>query len=136
MVILCFTLIDPYIARSQFMKIVVSYSADTPANLPGFTVKETGLFSKNGLDVQLVRIARNVAVMGLISGESPISQVGGAAKTVPDMISDAKAAKVKPEQFVDLRFVNELDDTGYIDNLYKRVSKDRRTVGSILEEEV
>ena len=42
-----------------------------------------------------------------------------------DLIGDSKAAKAKPEQFVDVRFVKELDETGYIDNLYKRVSKDR-----------
>jgi ABC-type nitrate/sulfonate/bicarbonate transport system substrate-binding protein len=57
----------------------VSYSADTPAYLPAFIAKETGIFSKNGLDVQLVRIAGAVAVMALIAGESPICQVGGSA---------------------------------------------------------
>ena len=46
-------------------------------------------------------------------------------KTVLDLIGDSKAAKAEPEQFVDVRFVKELDETGYIDNLYKRVSKDR-----------
>jgi hypothetical protein len=42
---------------------------------------------------------------------------------VLDLIGDSKAAKAKPEQFVDMRFVKELDETGYIDNLYKRVNK-------------
>jgi NitT/TauT family transport system substrate-binding protein len=69
----------PCAARTQPTKITVGYSADTPANLPVFTAKETGIFYKNGLDVQLVRIAGPVAVMALIAGESPISQVGGAA---------------------------------------------------------
>jgi NitT/TauT family transport system substrate-binding protein len=31
-----------------------------------------------------------------------------------------KARTAKPEDFADLRFINELDQTGYIDNLYKR----------------
>jgi hypothetical protein len=31
-----------------------------------------------------------------------------------------KARAAKPEDFVDLRFIKELDQTGYIDNLYKR----------------
>ena len=78
-VILCYTLIDPNAARPQSTRIAVSYSADTPAYLPGFVAKETGIFSKNGLDVQLVRIAGAVAVMALIAGESPICQVGGSA---------------------------------------------------------
>jgi NitT/TauT family transport system substrate-binding protein len=77
--ILCYMLIVPFTAHSQLTKITVSYSADTPAYLPAFIAKETGIFSKNGLDVQLVRIAGAVAVMALIAGESPICQVGGSA---------------------------------------------------------
>ena len=30
-----------------------------------------------------------------------------------------KAKTAKPEEFVDSRFIKELDDNGYIDNLYK-----------------
>jgi NitT/TauT family transport system substrate-binding protein len=75
----CYLLIVPSAARSQSTRITVSYSSDTPANLPAFVAKEVGFFSKNGLDVQLVRIAGTVAVMALIAGESPISQVGGSA---------------------------------------------------------
>ena len=78
-VILCYTSIVPSTARSQSTKITVSYSSDTPANLPAFVAKEVGFFSKNGLDVQLVRIAGTMAVMALIAGESAISQVGGSA---------------------------------------------------------
>jgi hypothetical protein len=33
---------------------------------------------------------------------------------------DPKAAKAKPEDFVDLRFVNDLRKTGFIDRLYGR----------------
>ena len=31
-----------------------------------------------------------------------------------------KARAAKPEDFADLRFIKELDQSGYIDNLYKR----------------
>jgi hypothetical protein len=41
------------------------------------------------------------------------------------MTRDQKASKAKPEQFVDIRFVKEFDENGYIDNLYKRASKER-----------
>jgi ABC-type nitrate/sulfonate/bicarbonate transport system substrate-binding protein len=78
-IIACCVLTAPSAALPQPTKITVSYSADTPANLPAFVGKDTGIFSKNGLDVQLVRIAGNIAVMALIAGESPISQVGGTA---------------------------------------------------------
>lgn len=76
---LCCMLTIPSTAHSQLTRLTVSYSADTPAYLPAFIAKETGIFSKNGLDVQLVRIAGAVAVMALIAGEAPICQVGGSA---------------------------------------------------------
>ena len=42
-------------------------------------------------------------------------------KLVLDSIvkEDSKAADAKPEEFVDFRFVKELDDSGFIDQLYK-----------------
>jgi ABC-type nitrate/sulfonate/bicarbonate transport system substrate-binding protein len=66
-------------AHSQLTKITISYPAETPASLPTFVGKENGIYSNNGLDVQLVRIAGTVAVMALIAGEPPISQVAGPA---------------------------------------------------------
>ena len=36
------------------------------------------------------------------------------------LASDPKAKSAKAEDFVDLRFIKELDDSGYIDRLYKR----------------
>ena len=76
--ILLQTIIVPSSGWAESNKIVVSYAADTPANLQVFTAKEAGIFARNGLDVQLVRIAGNVAVMALIAGELPINgQVGG-----------------------------------------------------------
>jgi NitT/TauT family transport system substrate-binding protein len=76
--LLLFQMLIPSAGWTQSTKIVVSYAADTPANLQVFTAKEAGIFARNGLDVQIVRIAGNVAVMSLIAGEVPINgQVGG-----------------------------------------------------------
>jgi hypothetical protein len=33
--------------------------------------------------------------------------------------TDPKAKAAKPEDFVDMRFIKELDDSGFIDELYK-----------------
>jgi ABC-type nitrate/sulfonate/bicarbonate transport system substrate-binding protein len=41
--------------------------------------KETGIYSKNGLDVQLIRATGNVAVMALLSGEVGVGVMGGAS---------------------------------------------------------
>ena len=34
--------------------------------------------------------------------------------------TDPKAKAAKPEDFVDMRFIKELDESGFIDELYKR----------------
>ena len=46
-------------------------------------------------------------------------------QTVLDAIADEnpKAKSARPEQFVDTRFIKELDDSGYIDGLYKGKAK-------------
>lgn len=51
----------------------------------------------------------------MITGAKRIYRAG--IKTALDLIGDSKAAKAKPEQFADMRFVKELDETGYIANL-------------------
>jgi hypothetical protein len=33
--------------------------------------------------------------------------------------NDPKIKSAKPEDFVDMRFIKELDDSGFIDKLYK-----------------
>ena len=41
-------------------------------------------------------------------------------KTILDFMApkDAQAAKASPEDFVDMRFVKELDQSGFVDSLY------------------
>lgn len=43
-------------------------------------------------------------------------------KVILDGLADQepKAKTAKPEEFVDIRFISELDQSGYIDNLYRR----------------
>ena len=43
-------------------------------------------------------------------------------KTVLEDVAerDARAKNAKPEQFVDMTFIRELDQSGFIDGLYKR----------------
>jgi NitT/TauT family transport system substrate-binding protein len=68
------------VVSAQLTKITVGYSAITAAHLPAWLAKETGIFAKNGLDVQLVYIRGGATVvMALLSKETPISQVGGSS---------------------------------------------------------
>jgi len=64
-------------AWAQPIKINVSYSSISTDQLPAWVAKETGIFAKNGLDVQLVYVRAAISVMGLLSGDTPIVQSAG-----------------------------------------------------------
>jgi NitT/TauT family transport system substrate-binding protein len=66
-------------ARSQPARLNVSYSSESPGSLPVWIAKEAGLYTRNGLDIQLLRVTGNVAVMALVSGEVNIGLMGGSA---------------------------------------------------------
>ena len=64
-------------ASGQATKLNVITTGISPTSLPSYVAKESGLFAKNGLDVQVVRATSSVAVMALISGELGIIEVAG-----------------------------------------------------------
>ena len=65
-------------AAEKLTRITVGYSAISYDQLPAWTAKETGLFAKNGLDVQLVYFTGGTtAVMALVSGDTAVSQNAG-----------------------------------------------------------
>lgn len=67
-------------ASAQLTKLNVGYSAISEEQLPAWIAKETHIFEKNGLDVQLIYFTGGTtAVLALVSGEVPISQVAGPA---------------------------------------------------------
>ncbi len=77
LIILTWTL--PLFAQLPFTLNFGSLGMDTP-ELPAWLAKETGIFEKNGLDLRLVYIVGGpTAVMTLISGDTPITHVGGVA---------------------------------------------------------
>lgn len=68
----CFTA-----AWAQPTKINVSYSSISTDQLPLWVGKESGIFAKNGLDVQMIYIRAAMSAMGLLSGDTPIAQAAG-----------------------------------------------------------
>jgi NitT/TauT family transport system substrate-binding protein len=65
-------------AAAQLTKINVGYVGINSDNVIAFIAKETGIFAKNGLDVQLIYFGGGTtAVMALVSGETPIAQTAG-----------------------------------------------------------
>jgi NitT/TauT family transport system substrate-binding protein len=68
------------VASAQLTKVTVGYSAIAAGQFPAWMAQETGIFRKNGLDVQLVYFrGGTTAMMALLSRETPISQLGGPA---------------------------------------------------------
>lgn len=61
--------IFPVDASAQLTKITTSYVSDSAGVLPLWLAKEAGIFARNGLDVQAVRVHAAVGVMALMSGE-------------------------------------------------------------------
>ncbi|MGH7829804.1 MAG: ABC transporter substrate-binding protein, partial [Candidatus Binatia bacterium] len=65
-------------APAQLIKLNVGYSAISGDQLPAWVAKEAGIFEKNGLDVRLIFFTGGTtAVLALVSGDVPISQVAG-----------------------------------------------------------
>lgn len=67
-------------ASAQLAKLNVGYSSISAEQLPAWMAKETGIFEKNGLAVQLIYFTGAITtVQALVSGEVPVSQVAGPA---------------------------------------------------------
>jgi NitT/TauT family transport system substrate-binding protein len=61
------------LAQPQLTKVTVGYSAIGAVHFPAWLAKESGIFRKNGLDVQLVYFTGGTtAVMALLSRDAPI----------------------------------------------------------------
>jgi ABC-type nitrate/sulfonate/bicarbonate transport system substrate-binding protein len=68
------------VVSAQLTKVTVGYSAVAAGQLPAWMAKESGIFRKNGVDVQLVYFrGGTTATMALLARETPISQVAGPA---------------------------------------------------------
>jgi NitT/TauT family transport system substrate-binding protein len=64
-------------AGAQLTKITTSYVSDSAGVLPLWIAKDAGLFARNGLDVQAVRVHAAVGVMALMSGELQFVMASG-----------------------------------------------------------
>jgi NitT/TauT family transport system substrate-binding protein len=74
-------------ASAQLVKVAVGYSAISADQLPAWVAKDTGIFERNGLDVQVIFFTGgSTAILALISGDVPITQVSG-----PGLVNSALA---------------------------------------------
>lgn len=66
------------LSAQQFHNLIVGYSSVSASFLPLWMAKETKIFNRNGLDVQMVFFnTGTTAVMALVSGNSPVSHTAG-----------------------------------------------------------
>src|SRR5215469_18504155 len=71
------------VASAQVTKLTIGNNTLSAAGLPAWMAKESGIFNKNGLDVQIVYFrGGTITTMSLVARETPISQVSG-----PPMVS-------------------------------------------------
>ena len=71
-----FFLVSP--VSAQLTRLNVGYSAASADQLPAWVAKDSGIFVKNGLDVQLIFFTGGTtAILALVSGDVPITQVSG-----------------------------------------------------------
>src|ERR671913_214621 len=65
-------------AFAQLIRLNVGYVGVTSDNAAAFIARETGIYARNGLDVQLIYFnSGTTAVTALITGDTPISQTAG-----------------------------------------------------------
>src|SRR5512145_2140022 len=70
----------PVKAQSKLERLHVGYSAQAGSLAPIWITKDAGIFKKHGLDVELLFIPGGpTAAAALLSGEVPITVVGGPA---------------------------------------------------------
>jgi NitT/TauT family transport system substrate-binding protein len=65
-------------ASAQMTRLNVGYSAASGDQLPAWVAKDSGIFAKYGLDVQLIFFTGGTtAILALVSGDVPIAQISG-----------------------------------------------------------
>ncbi|HEY8649179.1 MAG TPA: ABC transporter substrate-binding protein [Candidatus Limnocylindria bacterium] len=64
-------------ATPALVKLTASYSNVIASNLPVWVAKEAGIFSKNGLDVDLALIESTKGIAALLSGDTKVAHIGG-----------------------------------------------------------
>src|SRR6476619_6438720 len=67
-------------SAAQTTRLNIGYSAASGDQLPAWVAKDSGIFAKYGLDVQVIFFTGGTtAILALVSGDVPITQVSGPA---------------------------------------------------------
>jgi ABC-type nitrate/sulfonate/bicarbonate transport system substrate-binding protein len=85
------------------------------------TVKTLGKYMGSNVDREILEKSRENILTEALLPKKQIPSLEG-LKTVMEDIGerDPRAKTAKPEQFVDFTFIRELEQSGFIDGLYKK----------------
>lgn len=81
--------------QAQLTKVNVASSGISPTQLPPYMAQDAGTYSKNGLEVSIIRTRPEIAVMSLLGAEASIIHIGGAI-TIRSNLRGADLAFIAP----------------------------------------
>ena len=85
------------------------------------TIRALGKYMGSGLDREILDRSRENVMHETLYPKKQYPSLEGIKTVIEDLAErDPRAKTVKPEQFVDFSFIRELDQSGFIDGLYKK----------------
>jgi NitT/TauT family transport system substrate-binding protein len=85
------------------------------------TVKALARYMGSGVDRDILEKSRDNVLTEAFYPKKQYPSLEGLKTVLEDIAErDPRAKSAKPEQFVDSSFIKELDDSGFIDGLYKK----------------
>jgi NitT/TauT family transport system substrate-binding protein len=85
------------------------------------TIRALGKYMGSGLDREILDRSRENVMHETLYPKKQYPSLEGLKTVIEDLAErDPRAKTVKPEQFVDFSFIRELDQSGFIDGLYKK----------------
>ena len=84
------------------------------------TVRALGRFMQSS-DREILERSRDEILTEALLPRKQVPSLEGLKTVLEDIAErDPRAKTAKPEQFIDFTFIRELEQSGYIDNLYKK----------------
>lgn len=85
------------------------------------TIRALGKYMGSGLDREILDRSRENVMHETLYPKKQYPSLEGLKTVIEDLAErDPRAKTVKPEQFVDMSFIRELDQSGFTDGLYKK----------------
>jgi NitT/TauT family transport system substrate-binding protein len=85
------------------------------------TIRTLGKYMGGGIDRDILEKSRDNVMTEALFPKKQYPSLEGLKTVLEDVAErDPRAKTAKPEQFVDLSFIRELDQSGFIDALYKK----------------